>query len=118
MTVEYTPSDFQLLFELRLALEEDRALPLPILRVLDARGWVIAPTGAARIQVETVSTCDGKPYPRASYAVGEIELTPLGKREMRLFKRQIDYGEMLATLAEDEDDEGVDADDPDDEDDE
>lgn len=114
VTVEYTPIDFQLLFELRLAIEEERALPLPMLRVLDARGWLVRPISDECVEVQTISAEDGTPYPRASYVVGEIELTPLGERELALFKKQLDYGEMLAILAEDE--EGVDADDPDDED--
>lgn len=100
MTVAYNRIDFQLLFELRLALEERRPLPVPLLRVLEARGWVSLPVVDARFSVEAF--VNGQPFPTASYELGAIDLTPLGVRELSLFRKQIDYEEMLALLAEDE----------------
>lgn len=109
---DYDPTDFALLFELRLALEEEKLVPMPLLRVLQSRGWVQLPARSERLEID--AEADDELFPIASYTVGQIHLTRAGEREVALFAQGMCYEEMRESLTEEEiwlDDSGIDGED-------
>lgn len=82
----YTAVDFQLLFEVCVALDGQCGLPSALLRVLEARGWVlISPDSVRDLPRRDV---DGEELPSET---GDFLLTRAGRREVDRFCDAYDY---------------------------
>jgi len=112
--VEYTELDWQLLFELRISLILGKPLPLPVLRVMRARGWVFIPPQDLWVHVR--AAMEGSPEETIeafSYHVAVPKLTATGVRELHLHSRHHD-DDFMEDILESEFDDGAPVDDDDD----
>ena len=114
---EYNPVDFQLLFELRVALIQGKPLPLPLLRVMRERGWVSIPPPEKWIHVRAaLEGASQETIEAYSYDLAVPIVLPVGRRELALHIRTYDDPIVEELFAEEMDGAEVDEDDAEDED--
>lgn len=102
---EYRREDWQLLAEIALAIHHARLVPLSLLRVMAARGWVQEPDIEDTVEVQVLALSDGvaRPYPCANTRLGVPHLTLVGERELDVFRAEYPVEEW-EDLFEDADD--------------
>lgn len=105
---EYSLSavDWQLLFELRLALLHGKPLPLTTLRLMRARGWVDLPPKDEWVPVRAVMTGDvsQETIEAYSYTLAKPIVLPVGRREIALFTKLHPDDDIEVFYAEEMDD--------------
>ena len=92
--MKYGGIDFQLLFELRAASLSERLIPVALMRVFRARGWVVE--GDTRIDVQGHTGAERMPI--CDCTLTTFRLTRVGFRELISFDLLLDE----VTLDEDE----------------
>jgi len=106
---EPSPVDLQLLFELRVALMQERPLPLAMLRVMRERGWVVLPASDTWVHVRAVlEDATEDTVDAYSYDLGAILVTRAGARELILHLHRFSDADIRACLADEMDEEEVD----------
>jgi len=110
----YSLVDFQLLFELRVALIQGKPLPLPMLRVMRERGWVFIPPPETWVHVRAaLEEASQETIEAFSYDLAIPKLTWAGREELALHTRTYEDVDIVGLLEEEMD--GEEVDEPDDE---
>jgi hypothetical protein len=85
----YDEMDWQLLFELRVSILLNKPLPLPVLRIMRARGWVSLPPPEEWVYVRAVlEDAPEQTIERYSHHVAIPRLLHVGQEELALFQRR------------------------------
>lgn len=108
----YSAVDWQLLFELRVALLQKRPLPMTTLRIMRERGWIAIPLPEQWIPVRAALADDvsQETIEAYSYVLATPILLEVGRREMNLFSRVYDDADLEGLYAEELEGEVDDAD--------
>lgn len=109
---EYSPVDWQLLFELRISILHGKPLPLTTLRIMRERGWIVLPPHEQWVPVRAALLDDvsQETIEAYSYVLAVPVLLPVGRRELALFTRAYDEDDIKELYAEELEGEVDDAD--------